>query len=408
MTVSKFKKLVLPCSILAIGFLSIFLISATKPTPSANPDLLKEPPKPKVAITPAVREIVVISVKSQGTVRAKRDINVVAQVSGLVVSVSESFVSGDFFENNDVLIKIDDRDYKTALLNAQSRLAQAKRKLAEEKGRSRQAKREWRDLKNKDANDLFLRKPQLAEAQAEVEYAQANVDLAKVNVERTKIRVPFNGRIKQTLVNIGQFVTTGTRLAEVYDTASVEVRLPLSDRQIALLDLPVTGTDISNKPKVNLTGIIGGKKHQWQAQITRTEASVDVNSRMYYAIAEVSKPFETYTTAPLIPGLFVQADIDGKELNDVLVLPIDVVVNRKNIYTINDKNIIESTPVTVLNKNGQQVWLQANVADNTPILVEKHAVVSVGTEVEPYNPANPNKEDVSASDEVSVAKVIGK
>ncbi|MGJ8693191.1 MAG: efflux RND transporter periplasmic adaptor subunit [Thalassotalea sp.] len=397
------KKIWLPGIILIIGFSAIFLIMATKPTPTANPDLLAEPAKPKVKVLAAAREKVTISTTSQGTVHAKREIAVIAQVSGIIMNVSQSFVSGDFFKNSEILIEIDDRDYKTALLSAKARLSQAKRSLAEEKGRSRQAQREWRDLKNQDANDLFLRKPQLAEAQADVDYAQAAVELAQLNIERTKIRLPFNGRIKQTLVNVGQFVSTGTRLAEVYDTASAEVRLPLSDRQIALLDLPISGNELANKPKVTLIGVIGGKEYSWQAQIKRTEASVDVNSRMYFAIAEVDMPYEINKAAPLLPGLFVRAEIEGKELNNVLVLPKDVIVKRDHIYILNDDNEIEITPVTVLNKNGDQVWLQANIDENTSILIEKHAVLSIGEKIEPIYKSS----ELQPSGEIAVAKVKG-
>jgi hypothetical protein len=125
--------------------------------------------------------------------------------------------------------------------------------------------------------------------------------------------------------------------------------------------------------------------------ITRTEASVDVNSRLYYAIVEVEQPFKVagtnYHSAPLIPGLFVNAEIEGKKLNDVIVLPNKAIVKRTNIYTLNDKNIIEIQPVTVLSKTNDLVWIQSSITENTAIVLEKHAVVSPGTIVEPIFPA---------------------
>lgn len=398
----KLSHLLLPTGILAAGVVAIFLIMATKAEPKLDKNKLAEPPKTQVLVSPIVRQTATLSVTSQGTVNAKRAINLVAQVSGQVMNVSEQFVDGEFFKQGDVLINIDDTDYQTALLNAEFKLSQAKRLLAEEKGRSRQAKREWRDLKNQEANDLFLRKPQLAQAEAEVKFAEANVALAKLNIERTNITAPFNGRIKKTNVNVGQFVGVGTRLADIYDTGSVEVRLPLSDRQIALLDLPITGRALQHKPQVQLTGIIGGKTHTWPAVITRTEASVEVNSRMYYAIAEVEKPFELYESAPLMPGLFVSAEIAGKALSDVIVLPKEAIVKRQHLYILDENNTVISTPVNVLNRHQDKVWLTADIRDDTQVLLEKHAVVSVGSEIIPI--LNSNTDDVIAND-VSVAKV---
>ena len=386
-TVSIWDKIKLPAIILVVGATAITLIMLSKPTPKPNDGLLAEPPKAKVAVRAAVREQVVLSATSQGTVQPKREIDLVAQVSGLITNVDKKFVAGGFLAQDEVLIEIDSRDYHAALLNAKSRLAQVLRSLAEEKGRSRQARREWQDLGNKDANDLFLRKPQLVEAQSAVEFAKADVEIAQLNIERTKIRVPFDGRIKEIYVNLGQFVTAGTQLAKIYDTDTAEVRLPLSDRQIALLDLPMLGSELDSKPAVTLSAVIGGKAHQWQGTITRTDASVDVNSRLYYAIVEVEKPFDISAmsnhSAPLMPGLFITAKIEGKKLNDVIILPNEAIVKRSNIYTLNADNTIEIQPVTVLSKTDGRVWVQSNITDNTAILLEKHAVVSPGTIIEP-------------------------
>lgn len=381
------KRAILPFTILVVGSLSIAAIVASKPKPMPNEDLLAEPPKTKINVQAAKRETVVLSAKSQGTVTAKREIDIVSQVSGVIMKVERQFVNGDFFNEGEVLIEIDDRDYRSTLLSAKSRLAQAKRLFAEEKGRSRQAKKEWSDLGNKEANDLFLRKPQLAEALSAVESAQADVEIAKLNIERTKIRVPFSGRIKETYVNLGQFVSRGTALAKVFDSAVAEIRLPLSDRQLVLLDLPLAGQKIERQPNTTLTAFIAGEKQQWQGVITRTEASVDVNSRMYYAIAEVAMPYDTTKhKAPLLPGLFVSAEIEGKHLDDVIVLPREAIIKRNNIYSLDENNSIEMLSVQVLRKQPDTVWIKSDITEDTAILIEKHALVTPGTVIEPVIP----------------------
>lgn len=380
---NRFQSLKLPLGIIIGGVVIVFAIMATKSEPKANPNAFSDPVKTKVSVQKAITQTASLSAKSQGTVVAKREIDIVAQVSGKVVEVSSSFVDGQFVDRNEVLIKIDDRDHQARLRSAQSRVVQKQRILAEEKGRVRQAKREWRDLGNKEANDLFLRKPQLAEAQAELESAQADLDIAKLNIERTEIRLPFDARVKETLVNLGQFVGVGTRIASVYDTATAEVRLPLSDRQMALLDLPVSARALTSMPNVRLSGVIAGKAHQWQGKITRTEASVDVRSRMYYAVAEVEQPFSEQHSAPLLPGLFVEARIDGKRLEDVLVLPKETLVKRTHLYTLDGNNKIQLSPITVLSKDAENVWLRTDLSEDTAVLLEKHALVSPGLEIEP-------------------------
>ena len=211
------------------------------------------------------------------------------------MAVAEAYADGSFFRQGDQLIQLESSDYKFAVIRAQAQVAKAEELVAMEQGRSRQAKREWRDLGDNSANALFLREPQLASAKAALESARADLAKAKLDLQRTSITTPFQGRIRQTLVNLGQYITPGTPIAKIYSTDVVEVRLPLSDRQAALIDLPVNFEDAqtASYPEVVLQRSVGGKTYKWQGKIVRTEASIDIQSRMTYAVAEVQNPFKT-------------------------------------------------------------------------------------------------------------------
>ena len=385
---SVLKKMVLPAVIIVVGLSVIGLIFVTKPEPTADEDLLAEAPRPRVLVKPARREVVTLSASSQGTVTPKREIELVAQVAGKIIAVEPQFEEGAFFDIGSLLIEIDDRDYQAAYQGARARVAQAERVLAEEEGRASQAKREWSNLGDIKANALFLRKPQLVEATASLASAEAQLEIAELNLERASIRAPFNGRISEIRVDLGQYVTIGTPLVKIYDIATAEIRLPLTDRQLAVLDLPL-GLTSDDGPQVKLSAAIAGRTYHWEGVITRTDASIDTQSRMYYAIAEVDTPFgveqgnQKTPQMPLMPGLFVSAEIAGKNLEDVLVLPRDSLVRREYIYALDENDAITVYPVTVLKKDLEQVWLQADIKEETPIVLEKHALLSPDTVVEP-------------------------
>ena len=398
------KKHKLPAGIVLVGTIALVLLAFAKPKPEPAP-IADDTAHVKVTVTQAKPQTVRLAVTAHGTVVPKREIDMVAQVSGQIVNVDPVFVDGGFFNHSQVLIQIDDRDYKITLLNAKARLAEAARQLAEEEGRSRVAKREWRDLGNQKANDLFIRKPHLAAAQANLESARGDVAKAELNLERTKITVPFDGRIKQIYADLGQYVTTGSRLATVYDSTVAEVRLPLTEKQAALINLPLTrstpaeiaGEEHSGteQPSVTITGSVAGKTYQWQGTLARTDAFVDADSRMYYAVVEVADPFSVQNTsnavqAPLLPGLFVEAEIAGKELDNVMILPRSALFQRDKIVTLNGDNAIEHRPVNVLRKSESHVWVQAEtlLADNTLISIEKQSLTPEGTTVEPLLNAN--------------------
>lgn len=395
------KKFALPAAIVLGGIAVIALLVVARPKPEPAPPA-EEAANLQVSVVAARPTSQRLLVNAQGSVLPKREIDLVAQVSGQIVSVEPAFVDGGFFSTAQVLIRIDDREYQAALLAARARVAEAEKLLAEEQGRSRQAQREWRDLGNDNANDLFLRKPQLAAAQANLESARGEVARAELNLQRTKIQVPFDGRVKQTFADLGQFVSTGTRLATVYDSTVVEIRLPLTEKQAALVELPLNTVGHTREPvQVKIKGSVAGVEHEWFGLLTRTDAFVDANSRMYYAVVEVTDPF---TNVPLLPGLFVEAEIQGKELNNVNVLPRSSLFERDKVVIVGEDNKTRTETVNVLRKTDTHVWFQARFDEDTLVTLEKQALAPDGTEVEPLQVENKTLKNNIVSSEVQVSE----
>lgn len=381
---SKFK---LPTSalVLLIGGAVVIGVATLKPAPKPN-RVEKEPP-PSVAVILANPSTQTLTVSTQGTVAPRREIDLVAEVSGRITQADTSFVNGAFVNAEQPLITIDPRDYQLSLIRASARVADAEQLLATERGRARQAKREWRELGNPEANHLFLRKPQLASAQAQLNSAKADKDKALLDLERTNISVPFQGRIRETLVNLGQYVTPGTRIATVYDTSVAEIRLPLTDRQASLIDLPLGFNNKNGKaPMVTISGMIAGAQHSWQGTITRTDASIDTRTRLYYAVAEIEDPFRGDPESgqlPLVVGLFVDAQIMGKELSNVITVPREALFKRNHLYTLDSENRVIEKRVTLLHTDTTNAWISGDIAPGEAIVVGKQSYISEGIVVAP-------------------------
>ncbi|MGH1470468.1 MAG: efflux RND transporter periplasmic adaptor subunit [Cellvibrionaceae bacterium] len=366
------QKIPKPLLILVVGGLAVFALLTLKPSPQKMPKT--EPSPPQVAVVYAVPSTQALKVKSQGTVSPRYEIDLVTQVAGRIEKVNKNFVEGGFFKAGEALITIDKRDYELAVIKANARVAETAQVLATEKGRARQAQREWRDLGNTEANDLFLRKPQLAAAEAQLAAAKADLDKAKLDLERTTISAPFNGRVREAVVDAGQYVSPGGRIAKVYDTSVAEIRLPLSDKQTALVELPLgfRGDENNPGPNVLITGIIGGEQYQWNGQIVRTDASVDTNTRMYYAVAEVKDPFVEQPEkahVPLVVGLFVTAEISGREIENVVKIPRRALFKNNEIYTLSSENRIQLKTVRVLMTTKDEAWITGKISEGEAIVV---------------------------------------
>jgi RND family efflux transporter MFP subunit len=361
--------------IIVIGLVLAFGVYWLRPTPDLRPLIQPQPPIVSVVAITSQRQQ--MQVKTQGTIVPSREINLVAEVSGRVVSVSDVFVNGGFFSRGDVLVTLDKRDYQYRLAEAVAQVAAAERELALEKGQARQAQREWRDLGSDEANALSLRAPQVKAAEAQLSSAIAQRRQAEVNMERATIRAPFTGRIQAIQVNAGQYVTAGTVVAAIYDSALAEVRLPLTDKQLALVGIPL-GITLTREQQntVMLSAMIAGVTHYWPATLTRTEASIDDATRLYFAIAEIPDPFnlERYPS-PLISGLFVEANIMGVELENVVQVPEKAMYQNRFVYLVDENNLTHQREVTVLAKEGSVVWVQGEFTDNEKLIVSDPKVL---------------------------------
>jgi RND family efflux transporter MFP subunit len=304
------------------------------------------------------------SVQAQGTVQPRTETTVAAEVGGRVVDVAENFTAGGFFRAGENLISIDPSDYEAALLQAEADLASAQSRLADERARSEQARRDWQRLHGSDREpgELVLRLPQVAGAQAAVQAGQASVLRARRNLERTRVSLPFDGLVRARQVDLGQFVATGTPLAVVFAVDVAEVRLPLSDQDLAFLDLPAPGEIAATEPvPVSLTGRVGGQPAQWDALIVRTEGVVDENTRLVHAVAEIRDPYGllgTERAIPLAMGTFVEAEIRGRTSAGLIQLPRGALRDGGSVYLANADDELEVRSVEVLRTTPQKAYVR--------------------------------------------------
>ena len=356
--------------VVVVGVLLTWLIVTSKPAPAAKP--IRVPPVPIVDVLHVKPAEHRVWIESQGLVKPKTQIELVSQVTGRVDAIAEQFAAGGSFTANQALVTIDESDYRIAISQAQAKLADAKQILATEKGRARQAKREWRDLGNSEANDLFLRKPQLASAKAGLQAAEAGLEKAQLDLSRTKISAPFAGQVLAKKVDVGQFVTQGSPIAEVYSSDVAEVRLPLSAKQRQNVSVSA-----AQPSPVKLIARYGNKQYEWDAELDRLEGAIDSSSRQYYFVAELPQAFDNHFDSSgalkkpgLAVGQFVTAQIAGNRIANSFFIPRSALRQQQQIWVF-DNGQLAYLDVVVIQVNDNAVLVKladARVASN-PISV---------------------------------------
>ncbi len=324
---------ILPVLIILAGIAGYFAIGLL------HTKIEKEPILPKTTTVLTVRPLVQniqLQVKTQGEVRPRTEIDLAVQIGGIIEYIAPSFVQGGAFAKGDVLLRIDPADYKLRVIQAKASVAQAKQTLVREQAEAEIAASDWAELGQGAASALTLRKPQLAGAKAALAGANASLADANLQLSRTTIRAPFYGRVRTKGVGIGQYVTPGTRLGRIFATAMVEVRVPLNDAQLEKLALPLAFVEGGDRvgPAVSLSAIVAGKPRTWQGRITRTDSVIDTKTRVLYAFVEVKEPYGAGADQgmPLSVGLFVGAQVLGRELPNALVLPRSALRGNDQVF----------------------------------------------------------------------------
>ncbi len=329
---------------------------------------------PGVRVEAVTLRDVPFSVTSQGTVRPRTESQLVTEIAGRVTSIAPSFAEGGFFESGDVLVTVDPFDYQQAVVSARSQLAQARLRLAQEEAEAEVAIREWDALGRGDPRALTLREPHLEDARASVAGAEASLERAERDLERAEIVAPYAGRIRQKNVDIGQFVRVGDAVATIYAVDSAEVRLPLPDEQLAYLDLPLSyrGGSDQPQPRVTLRATFAGEAHEWQGRIVRTESEIDPVSRMVHAVAEVLDPYApgpNRRRPPLAVGMYVEAEIAGRTVRNVAVVPRAAMRGRDRVLVVDAGDRLSFREIDILRATTDAIYVRSGLAEGELVVV---------------------------------------
>ena len=370
--------------IIPVFILGIFLFLAA--TLMATAPVLEPSSVEKLATTVRVVEIqpksVQLKVNSQGSVMPSTESQLIPEVSGKVSWMSPNLVAGGYFDDQEILIRVDDTDYKTKLDRAQANLTRAE---AEQQHNEFEYRRMQslvkRNLVSRSQLENSLRAYRVAEAS--LQDATANFNQAEQDLARTQIRAPFAGLVRSENVDIGQFVSRGSPIATIYAGNQAEVRLPIADRQLAFLNIPVSiRGEIPQEfqPEVTLTAQYAGQALKWKGNIVRSEAEIDVSSRMVQLVARVES---TSNPVPLSIGLFVSAEIQGLAAKNVVVLPREALRNDNQVLVVDDENRLRFRKIETLRLYQDDLLVQAGLEAGERVCISPLQTAIEGMVVNP-------------------------
>ena len=327
--------------------------------------LREEPPRTeRVELDPLVEVLVLepttanFEIRSQGTVLPRTETILSAEVAGTISSISPKFIAGGVFQKSEVLMRIDPTNYSVAVDQAEALVKQRQIEF---------------DGTSKLRSQGYRAESEYASAAAALASARAELVRARRNLERTYIRLPYDGMVRAKEADVGQFVNPGTRLGVTFATDFAEVRLPLTDLDLAFVDLPdaadVSTSGSAEGPDLMLSAVRKGQLQSWSARIVRTEGVVDEKSRVTYAVARVEDPYRLGSDGEILPiGTFVSAVIQGQQADDMIRVPRAAVRGADQLLFVNDEGRLEIRSVNVIRSDADHVYLSGEAGGQRVVL----------------------------------------
>lgn len=377
------KKIIIIClGIIAIAAVVTYFIFTTEPT--ASSEGATKQTAMLVEVVSAEEGDFQPVISGTGTVQPVEDIILSPQVSGEIVRRSPAFTPGGFVEKGELLLQIDPSDYRNTLELRRSELMQAKTNLEMEMGRQEVAEQDLQlagvDSLSQQQRSLVLRKPQLEAIQANVKAARAAVDQGKLNLGRTAIRAPFNAHILSQNVTVGSQVAPGDNLG----------RLVGSENYWIILTVPVNKLQwlkFADSSKENGSTVLIKNSTAWpegsfrKGFLDRQVGALDDQTRLARVLVRVPDPLartEDMEKKPeLMIGAFVEAEILGEEIENVVRLNRDYVRTNQTVWVMEDGKL-SIRDVGIVLTDANYAYINKGLDQNDKVVTTNLSVVTEG------------------------------
>lgn len=371
---SRRKSFMLAAGILLGAVAIAFIMIQLRPEPP-----LREPPSrvPFVTTASAALGEGAIPVYGAGTVRPRAEIDVAAQINGKVAWVNPAFQGGGRVSEGQALFRIDDADYRNRVQQARANVAAGQVALLQAEEDARIAREEYELFRRRQpnaasgsANPLTLREPQLEAARAALARDSAALADAELALARTEVQAPFTGIVRSESVDPGQFVAAGQGVGRFYASDAVEVVVPVSDADAALVpDLwGLRAGDGNRRVRATVSTEYGQEGLEWEGYVDRAEAALDEQTRTIDVIVRVPRPFSG-TGPPLLVGQFVEVEIEGVAPDRYFTVPRAALRTGNEVWALRDNDLVTIVPVQVLQRSDEMVYVTGDLEADQRVVV---------------------------------------
>lgn len=310
-----------------------------------------------------------------GTVKARRRSKISPEIGGRVTFIG--FRAGAMVHEGDVLLRLNDQDFRANLALSEQDLATAKAASREACLNAELADRDLqrtRDLKDEsivsaEMLDRLESQRDAARARCEaqraaIERAAAAIDLARASLAKTVLRAPFDGVVADLKAEVGEYVTPAPPavpvppILDIIDPSSIYLSAPMDE---------VDAGKVAKGQPARIT-LDSYPNRSFPGRVSRVAPYVQDLEEQNRTL-EVEVDFDDAAFARgLFPGTSADVEIILETAPDVLRVPAYALLEGDRLL-VHEKGRLQSRPVKVGLRNWEFAQILEGAREGDPVVV---------------------------------------
>lgn len=372
-------KVVIPLSILAAGIYYANDLLQGKPKHHRPAG---QPPERMVEVYEAQYTAEAPTIVAQGEVMAKRSVSLRSQLRGVIEEFPTHLIPGGFVSKGENLVTIDKRDYYLAMQEAKASLARNQALYDVEIGRRRAAEMEY-ELSGQELTEedlaLVLRRPQLAQIEADIARSQATLERAVINHQRTEIKAPFDGQIISIETAEGSQVRDNTVLMDIVATDTFWLKASIPAQQLQWLTIPSSERHLYSQEShcygsevIIRNPIEWGSEQYREGCVTSLLPELDKRIKTASVLIRIDDPLaqlpENKGKPAVLLNAFLQAEFSATPLEEAIKLPRRHLQKDRFVWIMNDENRLEARTVNIAHRGQKTVLVTSGLEPGDRII----------------------------------------
>jgi RND family efflux transporter MFP subunit len=330
-------------------------------------------------------------ITATGRARASREAPIVPQVAGIVRQVS--VIDGMQVGKDDLLFKLDDREHRIALREAEDRLlerqieynimkagptpdpgenpairaliAELEEKLQQSGRAYEQGELDERELihirREYDAALSYLtaRREEVIANKSGLAQAEQALERARLNVSHSEVRAPFDGYVAQLEVQEGVYVQPGKEYLKIVDLFTMYVEVGVLESELPLIR---KGSGVS----VSFPAL---PDRVWKGRVQSVSPFIDSETRTARILVSVDNP-----RSDIKAGMYANVEIVTEEITGVLVIPREGILlrDRRELVFRIEENTAKWQYVTTGKRNPEYVQIVEGLSAGDTVAIGGH------------------------------------